>query len=75
MTKTFKPEEGELWGHPLSGTRWRIHSITTDGWVRYKADHARSHAYNYPLYTRPVLDFVKLYERVAVADTEEQYNV
>lgn len=64
MTTNFKPQEGEIWKHPLSQNRWWIHSITDDGWVRYRAEDNTRHAYNYPLYTRPVLDFVKIYQRV-----------
>lgn len=59
MAQNFKPTEGEVWTHPLTHTRWVIHSITTDGWVRYRSEGANT----YPLYTRPVLDFTKIYVR------------
>lgn len=54
------PVEGEFWRDPETERLFLVHAITDDKWVRYSwAGGASSE-----IYTRPVMDFVRLYVKV-----------
>lgn len=60
----LNPHEGEVWHHPLTHNSYRIHSVTTDGWVRYfPAQTPQQATHPYPYYTQPTLEFISKYER------------
>lgn len=57
------PEEGEEWS--IGGEKYftyRIHSRTTDGWVRYNANLLVPNLY--PLFCMPTDEFMKRYKKV-----------
>lgn len=57
----LNPVPGELWFHPFTFNTYVIHSITDDGWVRYRNSHGfQSTGF---LLTQPTLDFIKVYKR------------
>ncbi len=58
----LNPKEGETWFHPLTFNAYRIHSLTSDGWVRYQA--VTPTGTMLPMITTmPTLDFVRMYQR------------
>lgn len=61
----LNPKEGEVWYHPLTLNEYSIHSVTDDGWVRYRSIDPRTNRSVdiSPLWTQPTLNFIKKYQR------------
>lgn len=59
----INPSEGEVWYHPLTFNMYTIHSVTDDGWVRFRVTYpTQKHEEGY-LHTQPTLDFIRKYRR------------
>ncbi len=64
MVKRVYPEPGEIWEHPTARTQYKVHSLTTDGWVRYYSWHTGLNEHNcYPLWTQPTDKFMTIYRK------------
>ncbi len=58
------PEPGETWYHPITFNAYQVHSLSDDGWVRYRVLMPTGELTKYtPLFTEPTLDFVRKYKR------------
>lgn len=59
----LNPKPGELWFHPLTFNAYTIHSVTDDGWVRFKVAYPSQMEELVPFHTQPTLDFIRTYKR------------
>lgn len=58
----LNPKDGETWYHPLTLNAYRIHSLASDGWVRFQA-LTPTNTVLPMITTMPTLEFIQKYKR------------
>lgn len=58
------PQAGDTYFHPITFNAYLVHSLTDDGWVRYRSLRPGGMPVTRAaLWTMPTLEFIRMYQR------------
>lgn len=60
----LNPSPGDTFYHPITFNAYLVHSLTDDGWVRFRPINPMTNRpVEGPLFTEPTLDFIRKYRK------------